>query len=554
MSTAKSKLHLQLTATLRAAGLTSDAEVQATSILGSSPDAASNDRCLALAALDIDQIQRTVLASPRPVTIFGTSLLIADWDRAIGDLHHGLREASATVIFSGGGNALLLLPKAAAATLLPQLALRFNQRVHSTLTTAWIEVSPKELATPKARNKSALKLPVEISPRGFLNLIDALQLELRKEKHKAKPHSFLQQGPLHAPRCNECTVRPRDPASKDRTCRACGARKEYGRQRRKDERLDQAQSYEDLFGAARGRQRRLAYICIDGRGIGALLSSQTGLSRYHELSHLLHRAFDFSDEARRIAVGLQDQPDIESGGEQTTALLGRSYQLILCGGDDLLLVVPASGKLDAFTLTNSLIDSIERTFDGSSFAGQVKVGVGILITKNLGADYCFRRAQDLCKQAKSRRLMGAASSSAISTSSVSIELLLDGSAADQTLAEEHEAAARSAGPAQILRAHAYTKAQFTELLAAAKALLDDGVAASQLSHLRQIFEEDRPTAVLTLLYQAARDEKLRKAILGERPLTPESLPEFVLRPRTGYTDRFETAIPDLIDITRTMTA
>ncbi len=100
----------QLEATLKAAGLKPE---QAADIVNGR---ACNDttRALALVIFDVDHIQDTLLASPRPVTIYGASDGLRLFDSAVESYERPL--GAATVVYAGGGNVLLVAPLAQVKT------------------------------------------------------------------------------------------------------------------------------------------------------------------------------------------------------------------------------------------------------------------------------------------------------------------------------------------------------------------------------------------------------------------------------------------------------
>lgn len=514
---------------------------------------------LALMLVDVEHIQETLLASPRPLTIFGASLalqsfaeeLSASWDAS--QRRHRIQDlGSATMVYAGGGNVLLVAPAKQSKDLGDFLKQALNKHlIDAECSCASLVVSPRQLAfgpdplgaqgTDAAQLAQYLSVKTtlsnDVSSKGFGALMANLQLQLQQSKGAARAHAFLP-GPTSATRCEECARRPRQlnqrgPDEKpQRLCSNCAALRQLGSPARDDSNFIQARSFEDLFGES----PRIAYIHVDGRGIGKKLQACSTLRQYHRLSQTLHDIF-----VKTSKELIRSTYQLSSEGRPTC-------QIVLCGGDDLLLVLPLTGpKSDVFTFTRLLLQSIESKGKEEG----ITAGAGIVVTKTLAADYCFRRASELCKEAK-HRVKGKKGQS--SPSVVNFEFLLSGSPEVHGVAHEHgqsdEAAERSGF---ALTQRPYPLSDFGRLVDLAREIRNKGIAKAQLMNLRDAFLHDPASARLTFLYQLARTAELREIFFAGATsgLSTAAIPHFVLRPPDGKLPE-STALPDLIDISRAM--
>lgn len=514
----ESDLIKQLQVTLKAAGLKPE---QAADIINGRA-CSDSTRALALLIFDVDHIQDTLLASPRPVTIYGASDGLRHFDSAVKSDQPGLN--AATVVYAGGGNALLLTPLAQTKLAVAALQRLLDEHVPGAQATPeWLAVSPKDLTEgppelPSELLAKAARLGLQNpeANQGFGALVANLQHRLRLKKSAARAHHFLT-GPSKTERCEECAWRPR---SQDTRCTACAVLRDSGGKARSataPEGLQTARNFEELFGVG----NRIAYVHIDGRGIGKQMRACRSLLSYRQLSETLHQTF-YETPHEQLRTSYKDAARLR-------------FVVITAGGDDLFLVLPATGPTtDVFTFVRSLLQGIEKVKVNDE---PLHAGAGIVITKSLAADYCCSRAMALCKDAKDQIAQG---------SVVNFDFLLAGSP-DATEAE--------ASTRMELTQRPYTLTDFSKLVDTARAVSGRRLAKSQLQGLRDAFERDPATAELTLLYQISRTPELRQLLLDPADQTNHlarvTIPPLWWRPPQG-SKASSTAISDLIDIARTV--
>lgn len=552
---------------------------QAHSLLhGRDAGALSSERSLALVAFDADSIQDQIFASPRPVTIHGASAVLRSWDQ---DLQRGAADllgAPAVVLFAGGGQAILLTRKDHATTVQKHLRKEFSRRTRSSpCTTAHVDLSPRELAEgPLAASAQAdihedVRARVGWSPkqgRGFGGCMALLAARLRIEKGKERSPTFLETATRTA-RCGECAERPRTGHSE--RCERCEANRSEGQKVKKN--WEQARSFDEVLGEpARGgdgrgesggnRARHLAFLRMDGAGIGGILEKLSTMAQYAAVSLALRRAFEL------------DEREIEELG----APPGR-YQLPIAGGDDLLLIVPARWRKANGTVGNvlslclTLMERAESVFTSDALSAvfqhdraslelvrKVGAGAGVVITSNIPARFCFDYAGDLVRSAKD-----GITEAPDARSAVDFAVVLGGSPLASSIRElrrlPHNFAELDLSNALRGRVRKtgcpYTPGRFKALLDRAHAL--SRIPRSSLHGLRNLME-DPQTGLIEVRYRITRHPELRRALVGAgvplSSLPPEVGPWVLDRPAGGRDAdvSWVTPIPDLLDVLRVIGA
>ena len=527
------------------------------------PDAKGDRRRLALVAFDADGIQSQVLASPRPVTIQGASHVLRSWDMR---LQAGEDVPDAVVLFAGGGQAVLLSAEDAAHEIEKRVASLFLSRTNGwPCTTASMSFTMDALSRgpglsghlpPHLADKLPLAGVSFSEGGGFGACLASLHAVLRSHKLAAKPHPFVIEETRKA-RCEECGTRTRTP-TEPRLCEQCARNRAEGAHQKKDS--GQARTFDELFGGRGG----IAFMAVDGKGIGSVLQELRTMAQYATVSHRLHKAFELTGEGSR-ALGLPD---------------GR-YQIPVAGGDDLLLVVPSAWTSTAETglgtehnalrLTESILQRIEGhfveqdlapVFDSKRDQGILKkvcgigAGAGVVIASHMPARFCFKYARELMVSAKS-----AVTGAPGARSAVDFALLAAGSPLSTSISELRKggAAVKRLGLGRRLRGDMHlTRKPYT--LAALGRLLNTcercrALPRSSIHSLRAAMLEPN-SGLLTICYQLARTrgkEALRNVLLEpDAQLPPDpagqgGLGEWIVTRRPGTND-WETGIPDLLEV------
>lgn len=532
---------------------------------GRNPGSLSEEKSLALIGFDADSVQAQVFASPRPITIQGASAGLRDWDEKLKS-GKTLGE-DAVVLFAGGGQAVVLARREHVDGITKTLNDKFIAHASRwPCTIARVELSPRELVTgpPAARGlqSSAALPPAARGPKisgalarrlgwspegggGYGACMARLALAMREKKGQATRHPFLD-SPSTAARCEECAERPRIPSGT--RCKRCQKNRErgggdnhaWGRARSFDEVLGEP----GPSGEAPLRERHLAFLKLDGKGIGAVLERLHTVAQYTAVSATLRRAFELRDLTQTFGV-----PE------------GR-YQIPIAGGDDLLLVLPARWQNgdttgDVFTLADKLIEHIEGTFDDADLdepfrddrallndVRRIGAGAGLVITSGMPASFCFDYAGELVTSAKNA-IEGDA------RSAIDFAVLSGGSPLAHELRELRRRAVLDLdlGPGltgKVLPTRCpYTAAKYKHLLDRTRGLA--GVPRSALHALRAALREPT-TGMIAVHYQIARHTKLRAALVDGAGAVPgHDLGPWVLAPAPAPGASWATALPDLLD-------
>lgn len=524
-------LRESLARTLRVAGFDeSDTSAIAD---GSGGERLPSSSKLALLALDLDQVQATVLASPRPVTIFGASLSIQRWDARVREGRtESLPEAS-TVLFAGGGNAVVLLPasdEAKVARIAEATLEELGRETRATATAAWRLVSPRELARGPAvldvEAAALRKLGLRAGGGGFGEWLGVLSRDLRRRKGGDRQHPFLTE-PLDGLRCDECALRPK--AGSGQRCERCAEYRDLGGREKQDEKFEQARTFDDVLKGA----RKIAFVFVDGRGIAGQLARLRTIEEYHRVSTALREAFELDAErARRLG------------------LVEGEHNVVLRGGDDLLLVVPAATReTNALAFTAALLRDIESHLDVEPLRGKLGAGAGVVMTSGLPADFAFDLAHDLCERAKGRLAGdGGGDRSAIDFAVVASGAMFSESGKVQDRREVALGTARVTEKVELSQ-RPYTLSRFEALLELADRVDSSGAGRSSLVALRDALDQSPETAALSWAYQLARHRRLREAFGASLDRPVHDLSEWLFHPMDGD-GGWATAVPDLIEVLR----
>ncbi|MCK6505015.1 hypothetical protein L6R53_16725 [Myxococcota bacterium] len=488
---------------------------------------------LALVAVDPPAIQQLVLASRRAVTRKGASDRLAAWDTDLRAWQGDLAALGPVApLYAGGGQAVLLSTVRHAATVAEGLRARFQKRLFGRLGAAVLPVSPRMLvegpAQPEGSVVSSLgKLGLRSPTRGFGALLSPLMARLRADKDAAVPTQ-----PVAGRRCAECGTRSaseRGPDGTTRVCEACAIFRQNG-------------GREDLVTFADlGEGRVLAYLYVDGTGIGSKLAGLGSLAEYERFSSALLRAFDYE------GVVL---PAMERAGHRSRD----EVVPVLRGGDDLLLVLGATSGRGAFAATVELVAGIERALDDGGY-DDVGVGVGLVVSAHLQARQGFDLAKKLLQSAKVRARRSGA------RSGIDFEVVQGGAVLGESLEairEDRERPVENPAPwpaGRKLRLH-----RRPLLLDEARALLEtsEHLEEDQRAVLYRLEEElrrDMLAGLSAATYALARqDATLAQGLTGHaRPPVPGPTVDLGLLCAPfdeGKVKGWSTAIPDLLDLHR----
>ncbi|WP_437952606.1 hypothetical protein WME98_19240 [Sorangium sp. So ce296] len=478
----------------------------------------------------------------------------------------------AAVLFAGGGQATMLVRREHAPRIEETLLQEFARHTAGApCSVACLPLSARELvegprgaAASTPALKGALARRLAWSPRGaggFGACMATLSFLLRHRKGAPARAAWDESA---AARCEECAERPR---ATDNRCIRCGHNRRQGQQGKKQ--FDEARDLAEILGDPAGsgsegaevqRARHLAFIKLDGHGVGTLLERLRTMAQYAAVSCALQRAFELDPATR----------DAELGKLGVSA--GR-YQLPIAGGDDLLIVVPGhfrrpdGGQGDALTLAADLAKRAEGAFDEVALENyfdadrdllrhvrRLGAGVGVVLTSGIPARFCFDYASELVRSAKDAISDGEEGA----RSAVDFVVLRGGSPVSssvrslrdaQTMPLVMQLGQHRIGALRRSRCP-YPLADFRRMLDRARQLAR--VSRAALHDLRAAMQQPE-VGLLAVRYQMVRDSALRNALVGDQPLAavPPEICEWVMAPvgnpkasttwATGLTDLLEAA-------------
>jgi hypothetical protein len=446
--------------------------------------------------------------------------------------------------------------------------------------------------------EDAEEWPAEIEPErystahNFGEWVRILGVRLRRRKQEKARVPFVE-APSHAERCQSCRKRP---ASQTVTafgdtwafCPTC--RKKASRTDRsvwRDRFVDQLEHYrhggnraeremaEDYFdrfetaimpatieeigaaGRPRNRNKRgyVAYIYADGDGVGAFVERQRTREEYQQNSDLLRRA-TWEAVVRALASHLEivKQYDPNHKEEKPT----HPFEIILVGGDDVQLIVPAPAALPiAINLSRTFSDVLKREADekSESWADQLNkltLSVGLVIApSHTPVRLLHEMAKDLLKSAKGRakglRKEGEYTA-AVDFQVLTSTAVFGGSV---TAMRDHAPYTISRGNTLSLMRRPYTLDEAERLLDALHKLDAVDFPTSQLHGLASALERGRHRSTLYYLYQRARmEKKFRPAFDALERIIPsgelDPVPWHKLRPSEEAD--FNTTLRDVAEL------
>lgn len=483
---------------------------------------------IALVAFDTPGIQDYVFKVSRPVDLFGGSQLVADFtsrepssNAASPSIFERLVKTGAdvipeTVIYAGGGGGLLLLPAHKVKSVKKELAALLRGATAGDLLTATasIEIWPEDLSSDRANSTIEPSLEPALGPlrpvTRYAATISALFARLGRERSGSVRLAAPILAEQQIERCTACgdrTGAKRDgPGGEEEIlCPPCARRRQYGGRTKRDGL--QARTFEDLVADL--PVKSMAVIYADGANVGATFQQLGSMAQHRGLSEAVDSAFR---AARDAAV---DECPLAEGDETLR------FQSPICGGDDLVLVIPA---IAAFQAASTLMREIESAFDlGNSglLRGALKdapeplrdliasfgVGIGVAIAGcHFPARFLFSYAKQLLASAK-RHIRDAKRRASGDRSAIDFMVLSSGNPLSADIAElraEHfSVTARNGEPGLRYSRRPYTRAAFGRFVERAE-LLRRHVPPSQIQAMRQELRRGHALSRSLWRYQHAR--------------------------------------------------
>lgn len=443
-----------------------------------------NQAPLALLAFDTPGLQDYVFRVRRPIDIRGGSQQVrafTDGDAgAPTELSACLQALGLTqrhVIYAGAGQGLLVLPEHVAPRAQGEIERLLAEQTSHDLrpVAAWLPVWPWDLtqqAPLACPTGLAQALGYDVAPSRYAATRAALATALSRRRSQRTRLATAIPAARQDERCDACELHLGAP-QKDgtRVCAACTARRRCGGSERRDQ--DEARTFEDVVKHT--GHTALAVIYVDGANFGSLFRGVRSMAQHKGLSDAVTQAFA---QAAKQARGLSRQALVGHATSDIDDDL--RFQTPLCGGDDLVLILPA---VIAPTVVEVLLDSLEAGLDPTrnaalrsawpqdAGAAPVAPGVGVglaIADTHVPVHFLLGYAKDLMRSAKVA-LRANNERSAVDFMVLTSGVPLGGSL-QATRGKYLRRAAQGSEPALNLTERPYTGTRFRDFLRYARAL------------------------------------------------------------------------------------
>lgn len=458
----------------RAMGIAADEKVLQYVRQGSDPPSSNGH----LLAWDANSIHAFVFDTTNATGIRGASDILTSIDRT---LRNGGKIGLETsqILFSGGGSGLAVVSQAQIEPALGALHRLFALQTR--------------IATC-----SAACVPLVQGDQPFNQRVLAADRALDQDRIQRGADSEPAV-PFFVSRCEVCgrraasvsKLRGKEPYSR-LECEPCKLRIERGkRQRRFQNEPSDFKDIEDESG--------YALLYLDGNGVGRRISSLTNPLDYSLFSQALMNLM--RSTFRDIAEGFNLSED---GDEKRK---GRGYQLPICGGDDLVAILPARA---AVPLATQLLAELEKRADSDPILKPRPKGLGAaagvaIAHPGYPVRHLLTEAQALLKTAKKRVYRDGA------RSAINFAVIKDGSPRAESFEPERWEAGRSKD-SMLLSGKPYELGEMQRLSQRLEIFRQAKLGRSQLFALQRQARAGSAQLRNHVLYQIARHDPWRKLI------------------------------------------
>ncbi len=442
---------------------------------------------------DANSVHGFVFDTTNPSVIRGASVMLSALDALFrGGQALGLDPAQ--VLYSGGGAGLAVVSERQVEDV--------ERRLHQLFAEKTMVATCTAAAVPLGDGSE----PFSARMRVLMSLLARRRGQLSPDAEPSVPF-FAARCVLCGKRAAAGSVLRRGAPGGRLECEPCRRRIEVAKTAARSER--EAGDFADLKDA----NGSYAIVYLDGNGIGRTIQeipSPLELAAFSQrLAELLRTSFD------RVA----EQLDLREVAEEETSQRGKGrFQRPICGGDDLVALVPAEISLQ---LSQTLIQLLEEEADRDRIlcGRRIGAGAGIAIGKvGFPARHLLHEAEELLKSAKRRVYRDG------ERSAVDFAVLLDGSPRSEAQARERfEAGAADAGSPTMLRSgKPYSLEELCRLTRRLE-ILRGGLGRSQLYALQRYGLAGPGQLRNHVLYQIARHESWRTVIQKLAEAGPEVL-------------------------------
>ena len=432
-----------------------------------------------LLAWDANSVHGFVFDTTNAAAVRGASHLLKDLDDQLRD-GRGLKLKANQILFAGGGSGLAIVEK---------------DRIS--------EVARKlhDLYARKTRVATCTYAAVNATG-DFKEHYNDVQGELARERTRSGPDASPAV-PFFVQRCEVCGHRAaaiqQDRKSGTRPeCLVCHHCIQAGKSNR------WAEKETSDFETIADPKGFLAVVYIDGNGIGSRISRLPTPQAYRTFSKALTEIFTDSFDEIVKQFGLKKDDEIDPDDKRQ----GKAYQRPICGGDDLVAILP--GHV-AMPLARRLLERIETAADGheglrhEAFKDLDPIGAaaGVAIGKvNFPIRHLLEEAEELLGSAK-QRVYRDKVRSALDFAEIG----------DGTPRRESAKPERLRGSKSLYQSgRPYSLPELQEFSRRFRIIRDAAFGRSQLYSLRTYAQSGRAQLRNHVLYQAGRREEWRELI------------------------------------------
>lgn len=476
---------------------------------------------LALVGFDTPGLQEYVFKTRRPIDVYGGSRLIADFTNPYITCEQGTvslycKVDASDVVYAGGGSGVFLTAASRAEEIARNIEEILWDKTHQDLHSVAVVLTiwPADLGAtiePGALHTLDDLLGSPVPTTAYCRTLNNL-FNLLSRARSAKGLLAMDVGGKER-RCEACGERA--PQAPKTVCSACEARRGYGFRKKCNDTIAkcevaQPSTFDDLLEGY--SQRALAVLYADGANVGGAFQKVASLAEHRRLSVAVEEAFH---DARIAAIKVIPQPRVSREGEQHDEVRpALRAQYPICGGDDLVLILPATG---VFAAAEKILEIVESRFDRlrheKGWSPEVLqsietfgVGIGIVIAApHFPVRFLLEYAHDLLESAKAKirqKQDGA-------RSAVDFLVLRTGTPLSHSIEKLRAKYARNhprETETQVFYTRRpYSRPGFHEFLHKARHLAN--VESSQIQAIRREIERGYETSLSLWRYQHARAKK-----------------------------------------------
>ncbi len=337
-----------------------------------------------LLAWDANSVHGFVFDTTNATAIRGASHLLAGLDRDLrGGKILGLEEPQ--ILFAGGGSGLAVVSKMQGAEAIARLHRLFAERT-------------------LVATCSAITVDLGTGEIPFNELYEAAQNELTRER-VLRGSDAEAAVPFLAERCQVCGRRAAAVRADQRIggarfeCEVCYTCIEEGKANRQDQR--ETSDFEEIADEKRGGFYAVVY--ADGNGIGKRISMLPSPLAYAAFSRAIDRVVHETFSALTKKYRLREEGSAAAGTRR-----GSAYQQPICGGDDLVAILPGDV---AVPFARDFLGGLEKAVDADSDLAPeslekldpIGAAAGVAIGKaKFPIRHLIQEAEELLKTAKER--------------------------------------------------------------------------------------------------------------------------------------------------------